>query len=148
MGIIIVIVGAIVGAASAFIFNLFHWRIVEKRHAITAIGNALIEIISHLEESAIDYWLCADISNLKKLEISIKSYNKVNRKLISELNSKISNNVYTSTKVKLTNFGNEIFDLTTGGDFETEALKNEPVKAAKISLMCSSTKADILKMMY
>jgi hypothetical protein len=145
------IIASIVGAFSAFIFNIFHWQIVDKRNNLTSLGKLVDSTIQELEAKAVKYWVASEAIQLedkKSLEIEIKSYCLLNNKLIIEFNAKISDKASISTMHSLNSFKDDIYDLVTGGEFESVSRVSEPRKAGKISKMCTKARSEVLKTIH
>lgn len=138
---------AFTGALSAYLFNLFHWRMVEKKQKISRTGGALNSLINELEIIAIDYWVKGYVEENKNeihvTEISIKSKLFIISKYIKNITSKLNSNEMKSTKQKLENFNSGIFDLVTGDKFESKSRKASKSMALLISKRCSIIKAEL-----
>lgn len=135
---------AFIGAFSAYLFNLFHWSMVEKKKKISNMGLSLDFLIKDLESIAVDYWVQDfEKKSLKKMhasEISIKSNIRLISKYIVLLIPKL-NTKDTAIKQKFNEFSLEIFDIATGDDFESKNRKASKSKAAKIAFRCSDIRA-------
>jgi hypothetical protein len=136
---------AFVGAFSAYLFNLFHWRMVEKKLKVSRIGLALDMLVKELESTAVDYWTQdfkeENHQQIHTAEIAIKSKIRLISRYIRLITPKLNTNKTTSTKQKLEDFGLEIFDLVTGDEFESKARKSSKPKAMKIAIRCSDIRA-------
>jgi hypothetical protein len=138
---------AILGALSAFLFNYFHWRIVRKTDKLYNVGSELKDLIKDLEDEALRYWVSSYASSRKEdvsiSEISIKSMIRqveLQTKTLIELSGEKKLN---SKKEKIENFPSEIFDLITGGDFESKSRVPSNVTAMKVAKKCSDARANI-----
>lgn len=139
-----------IGAFSAYIFNFLHWKMVDKRNKLSKIGESLNILIKDLEVCAIEYWT-KDYNELEQhqinvLEISLKSRLLLIPKYILILNAELAGldrKKHTLTTNKLTEFGCQIFDLVTGGEFESKQRKASKSKAMRISSQCSNVRAKI-----
>lgn len=136
------IVPAFAGAFAAYLFNYFHWQMVEKRQVKSNLSTALCDCIKELEDASVKYWLTASDSNSqiesKQIEISIKSQLTIMRAHISRLGKSDNESETVST---LDEFSDEIYDLITGGEFESTSRPESPNIASKISKKCTKARA-------
>ncbi|MDN7137894.1 hypothetical protein J6J34_06710 [Pseudidiomarina sp. 1ASP75-14] len=117
-----VLLGAIVGAFSAFVFNLLLWFISRKAAKKDATQQILLETLEPALEEAIEYWSGSFSGNqAKKLlsEAKLKLLVKAQTTLIDNFTNSFSKKLLTSNKVTLENFKSEAFELVTGGSFES-----------------------------
>jgi len=138
---------AILGAFSAYLFNYFHWRMVRKKDNVNNIGMELIGLIEELEETALRYWIrpydkdqkeeiLVDEIRIKTIVRQIDKQAKILKKIN---NSKMGRN----EKECIEQFPPKIFDIVTGGDFESKKRKSSKGRAMKISKSCSDVKSNI-----
>ncbi len=135
------------GAFSAYLFSLFHWRMVERKQKISRTGLVLNTLIGELEIIAIDYWIKDYVeenkSDIHATEIFIKSKIFLISKYIKNITPKLNSNEMKDTKQQLENFNSAIFDLVTGGKFESKSRKSSKSVAMLISKRCSIIKAEL-----
>ena len=138
---------AFVGAFSAYLFNLFHWRVLEKKKKISNIGVQLTTLINELESIAVQYWLHdyakERLQQSSIAEISIISKLRLITRYIGLITPELKKGTTASGKQKLEDFGLDIFDLITGDEFESIDRKASKPKAMKISKKCSDIRAVI-----
>lgn len=138
---------AFIGALSAYLFNHLHWRIVRKTNKSYSTGTDLIDLIQKLEEEALKYWVSSYNSSKKEeilvSEITIKS-------MIRQIHSqtKVLVNIVDKKKIihkkkQINNFPYEIYDLVTGGEFESRSRNPSKRKAMRIAKRCSDARANI-----
>lgn len=132
---------AIIGACSAYAFNFFHWKMVEKKKKESDICLALISLIGELESLTVDYWTQDYKEDDQKAEIYIKSKIRLVVRYINNFSKKNKTNKTIDINAELDKFGLDIFDLITGDDFESKQRKASKQKAMKISYQCSDIKA-------
>lgn len=139
------LIAAIVGAFSAYIFNLLHWK---KVHSIEKRKNIIFEIeklTDGIEKLSVNYWL-VDYSpdsagELKLKEISIKSYLRIIINFCRFLNeNNIPSNLDTLTS--------ELYEFCSGGDFESIQRKKCENTATNISITCAEIRLDLSKSLY
>lgn len=129
------IISATVGAFSASAFNYFHWKMVEKKHKESEYLAILSKVIAELEDLSLEYW--------------IKDANDEDSKNEAYLKSKLwFLQKYTRLKKdkELNDFVSEMYDLITGGDFETKNRKASNAKAIKISKKFSDIKVYVYRL--
>lgn len=139
---------AIIGAFSAYLFNYFHWRMVRRKDKLSGIFFAFNSLIKEFESIAIEYWLidynAKQMQHLNMLEVSIKSRVRLINRYTRLLRSKKLTPVYNvSILDKIENFGDAVFDLATGGEFESKNRVSSKSTAIKISNLCSDIRAQI-----
>lgn len=139
---------AFVGAFSAYIFNYFHWRMVEKKQKLTKVSEAMMSLITELEKTSVDYWMQGyDKDNqpqLQATEVSIKSKLRLVSRYTKIIKPYLKNKAATSNKQKLKDFESDIFDWASGEDFESTSRKASKATAMKISNLCSDIKSSII----
>ncbi len=138
---------ALVGALSAFLFNHIHWRVVRKINNSYSTGAELVELIQELELEALKYWVSSYDRNTKE-EISISEI-KI-KSIIRQINTQtmtlieiINNRKIKAKKDQIYIFPSEIYDLVTGGDFESKSRKSSKRRAMRIAKRCSDARANI-----
>ena len=143
---------AFVGALSAYLFNLFHWRTVAKREKLSGVGNALTILIDKLESTAVEYWIreCKEENKEidRAMEISLKTKTRLVARYVDLFVSGHKDNATWKDLQKLRSFKGEIFDVVTGEEFESRSRKASKAKALKISNLCSDATALIVSLDY
>ena len=138
---------AFIGAFSAYLFNLFHWSMVEKKQKVSRSSLALSLLIKDLETTAVDYWIQGFKEKKHKkihaAEISIKSKIRLVSKYIVLITPELNTQKTEYIKQKLEEFMLEIFDLVTGDEFESKTREPSKYKATKIAIRCSDIRAVI-----
>jgi hypothetical protein len=147
-----IVLGAVLGALSAFLFNLLNLAIVRRRNKRESLAKGIIETIILLEDEAIGYWLqsAAEMSAVdrRKSEIMIKAKFKSipsqTRKLYAAMFKTKKNKIIIH---KCLTALESLYDEATGGDFETNDRRASSSKASKITTICNeliSTLTDAL----
>ncbi len=144
------IIVTLVGAFSAYLFNMFHWRMVHKTQQESLVYTALLELIKEIEEIAVDYWL-RSYSKGKKADINgdevrIKSRLRLMSRYVKEISSMSKSRRLESRREKVSEVAVDIFELITGDDFESASRKASRIKATQISYKCADIKATILSL--
>jgi len=137
----------VIGAFSAYLFNFFHWKMVEKRNKVSKIGVTLSALISDLESVAVDYWIkdykAEDKQQTQATEVLLKSKLRLVSRYIKIIFRELNTKKTESINQKIKKFGLEIFDLVTGDEFETTIKKASKQKATLISNQCTDVRAII-----
>lgn len=137
---------AIVGAFSAYLFNYFHWKMVEKKRAVSQITGELNALIQGLETNSVKYWVQdyreKDKEEINATEVVIKSNLRLINHYIMDFRL-ILNIDKNNLGRQLEDFHVDIFDLITGDDFESTVRKSSKSRAMKISSRCSDIRAKI-----
>lgn len=148
------IIGAIVAAVAVFYANFFYFRHVNTNNKKAHFANVILSLLDDFEKSSTKYWISEKIIDKRKkdnneiemqmLEVKIKSEFKVLRESLESFCDLLlpseKNHVDDITK-----FSDDVFDICTGGDFETENKKSEKKITFYISQQCSSLKSILLK---
>jgi hypothetical protein len=146
-GVVIAITGALSGAIAAFLFNWLYSSRTTKRDNLIKLASSLNEKIEVLESSARTYWLIPYSQKLAlKLnaqEIKIKSNLKAVRILSRSFSSRINRTKNQTLVSEITDYTDNIYDLITGGEFESKDRKASINTATKISNSSSVIRAKI-----
>lgn len=136
-----------VGAFSAYLFNLLHWKMVERKRIESRIYEALVALIEDLESMSIKYWVqdykVQEKEEIYAVEVALKSKIRLITHLIRDVKLKLKSNKKNSIIHNLDEFHLVIFDLVTGDQFESKTRKASKTRAMKISFRCSDIKAKI-----
>lgn len=133
-------IAAIVGAFAAYSFNWLHWRQVRKQELLSDASKSLISLINELEKVSVDYWLRnSDSEKDKAAEARLISINSNIRAHMERL--KISQKNAKRESSCLDSFASEIYDITTGGQFESANRKASKGTVQKIVRKCGNAKA-------
>ncbi|HDL7195499.1 TPA: hypothetical protein PXQ92_004217 [Yersinia enterocolitica] len=131
---------AIVGALSAYLFNVLQQRSERKINKIKNISSSILDLISTLEDIAVRYWVTGYSSEHKdKISIDearIKSINLLIDKHIDIFLDNLNEKQKKQYKNTLKNFASDIFDKSTGGDFESIHRQKSQFIATSISKKC------------
>lgn len=135
------VVLAIVGALSAYLFNHLHWKMVEKVQARNSLLSVMSDAISRFESVAVAYWVRNQAQVDPEAEILIKARHRSILNQIELLTSEQNKIQYAALHTSLSDFSDEVFDVATGGDFESAARRASPNRAAQISRLSSDALA-------
>lgn len=128
----------VIGALLGYFFNRFHWSWTEKKKKTTESFSKIVTLISELETLSVDYWTKDHGEDDEKNEVYIKS--KI--RLLTKYTRAINTNDH-SIKNEIDNFVSDIFDLVTGGDFESKNRKASKTTAISISYKCADMNANV-----
>ncbi|PTB88468.1 hypothetical protein C9927_04050 [Pseudidiomarina aestuarii] len=122
-----VLIGAFVGALSAFIFNFILWKISQKSSKRDATRKILLDTLEVALEEAVEYWSGSLSRNSSKkilCEAKLKLFVKAQTTFIDNFTSDFSSRLTASNRTMLDNFKIEAFELVTGGQFESPVCKD------------------------
>lgn len=129
-------------ATAAFIYNKIHWHSVVKRETKTKLLESISDVVNELRTDAISYWLKGyskkSAKSLLEEEMRIKASLSIINSTITIYISKESWRRKKDVESKLRAFHNELFDIITGDDFETQGRKQDKGKVSAISTKCVS----------
>lgn len=142
---IVSITAAIVGAFSAYLFNFFHWRketkLIKKNELLKSAYNHILE----MENISIDYWTVdtasANKNVITKQEIKIKCLIRILIKY-----PRLFPNSFD--KKDFENMVDDLYELCTGGDFESSKRKKCDKTALNISLLCAEIRLNLTKIIF
>lgn len=134
------LISTICAATAAFIYNKIHWYSVVKRETRTNLLESISDVVNELRTDAISYWLKGysrkSAKSLLEEEMRIKASLNIINSTITIYASKISRRKKKDIEPKLRAFHDELFDIITGDDFETQGRKQDKGKVSAISTKC------------
>ncbi len=138
----------IVGAFSAFAFNFLHWHYANKMQKYSNLGKSLRIIIEDLEQISIDYWIRGYDKELEQ-EIQVKEAVMKSKILLIDKYSTLFMAGLIGPETKhckdaLAKFKAQIFELATGGNFESKMRAPSKDKALKIARECGKINAQLM----
>lgn len=147
---LIPVVTGLVVASAAFLYNKLHWYSVRKRESRIKVAESMIDLVTTLDEIAVDYWLknfSKRFSRESKMcEIKIKAHLNLFNSLVPSLCSEIASGKREENKTMFEGLHSEIYDLITGDDFESTSRKSDRVKADKISNKLLKLRVELVKL--
>ncbi|MDH0053813.1 hypothetical protein [Pantoea ananatis] len=141
---------ALIGALSAFLFNIVQKRYEKSSVKLSKSGEATLSLIKELEAISVEYWLKGyddkDIEKSQLSEINIKAMLMTLDANIKTIIDNLPMVNKTENKTYLRDFSSGIYDLASGGDFESTSRRANRRTASKIARKCSDAKAMLLKL--
>ena len=151
-GVTTVIYSALVAAFAAFIFNYFHWRIVARNERHSIVGNLLLSQIEDIEKISVEYWLQPyngnNSTDLACMESTIKSLHGAIRISVSIYIKKIPRQSQKELEKQLDKFVGKLFDVATGGDFQTKSHSASRVRANQLLALCNNIKSKLAVVIF
>jgi hypothetical protein len=148
------IIGAIVAAVAVFSANYFYLRHVNTNNKKAHFANVVLSLLGDFEQSSTKYWISEKVNDkrnkgqnkieMQMLEVKIKSEFTVLRESL-EAFCELLLPSQKKHMDDITKFVDEVYDIATGGDFESENKKSEKRITFYISQQCSSLKSILLK---
>ncbi|EKN6225362.1 TPA: hypothetical protein ACPY5Y_004240 [Yersinia enterocolitica] len=127
-------------ATAAFMYNKIHWYSVVKRENKTKLLESISDVVSELRVDAINYWLRGyskkSAKSLLEEEMRIKASLSIINSTITIYVSTISKRRKKEVEPKLREFHDELFDIITGDEFESQSRKQDKSKVSAISTKC------------
>ncbi|ELC6413592.1 hypothetical protein [Enterobacter hormaechei] len=134
------LISTVCAATAAFIYNKIHWHSVVKRETKTKLLESISDVVNELRTDAISYWLKGyskkSAKSLLEEEMRIKASLNIINSTITIYVSQISLLKRKGIEGKLRAFHNELYDIITGDDFETQGRKQDKGKVSAISTKC------------
>ena len=134
------LISTVCAATAAFIYNKIHWHSVVKRETKTKLLESISDVVNELRTDAISYWLKGyskkSAKSLLEEEMRIKASLNIINSTITIYVSQISLLKRKGIESKLRAFHNELYDIITGDDFETQGRKQDKGKVSAISTKC------------
>ena len=160
-------VSAVAAAFAAYIFNLIHWQTTRKKEKLSILVDETEGLIKELGEVSVGYWLKSrendNSAEFKHIEIRIKSTHQsivksnsllsneienTNKNLIRKMLTRKTQNTTKDLLDNLNEFLDEIFDLITGGDFESYPREPDNIRATRISSKCAGIQSTIKNLSF
>lgn len=150
--IILLIIGAVVAALTASIFNLLNWRIINRNEKRSVMGKLLVDQIDLFEKISIEYWmqpyekikdfdLCCMEARIKSLHSSVRANSKIYSLLLPK-------SLQTIIRTRFNDFEEKSFDVATGDDFESKKRKASKDKANQMLVLCHVIRSSLLSEIY
>ncbi|MEH8110183.1 hypothetical protein ACEUC8_12445 [Aeromonas veronii] len=140
------VLGALVAAIAAFLFNIAYWRKLNKENFKSHYANICLEHLTTFEKAALQYWISnktnENAQEMQLLEVKIRSTFIVLKSSLDNLSNVV---VDPADKASISTFTTTIFDVATGGNFESSVKKTERNTCLKISKECSKIMTVILR---
>ncbi len=134
------LISTMCAATVAFIYNKIHWHSVIKREAKTKLLESISDVVNELRTDAISYWLKGyskkSAKSLLEEEMRIKASLNIINSTITIYVSQVPKFKRKQVESKLRSFHDELFDIITGDDFETQTRKQDKGKVSAISTKC------------
>jgi Zn-dependent protease with chaperone function len=136
----VTVVGAFSGAFAAYFFS----RIMKKQSQSAVAAKRLCDLIDSLEDVASKYWLSGSDDTVRRQlelqEIQMKSLHKLIRRYVRLLKtSKIDDEIAK----KLDVFTTLIFNVATGGEFESRERQSSYKTASQVASICADARVDL-----
>lgn len=142
------IISGISAALAAFLFNYFNWRYLKKINRIAHFSNICISILNSFEDASLNYWLNEKNSSnkldMEKLEIHISSTFRTLRRTTDVFCESLNLND-KSDSIKIKNIIKELFDASTGGEFEAISRHSSKSVATSTTILCCGAKSILYK---
>lgn len=150
-----ILTSAVLIAFAAYVFNYLHWLQVEKKKKTSLKGKILIQTIDKLKDISIDYW-SMDHSSQNADQIRKKKIDEINIRslclLVSSLNDEFLTVLPSKTDsdklIRVREFPSRLFDLSSGGEFETTNKKADFQRCSKLSVECHKVISIIGSLIY
>lgn len=139
----VILFSALLGAFSAFIFNLVYWFLTRRANKKDSLIKRAIYLIDELEQELIEYWAETSGRNYK-LEI------RINAKFVLLLKIFDIIKIYSfckrnkSAMFYMINTIDVLYDMATGGEFETSNRCRNPT----IARDCASYMSDLKSKLF
>ncbi|WP_338570651.1 hypothetical protein VRB37_16860 [Erwinia billingiae] len=138
------LISTLCAATAAFFYNRLHWYFVNKRERRTKIVEALVEIVGELRVDSVSYWLKGysrkASKDLLNEEMRIKSSLQIMNSSIDDYIERVPVWGRGKIEVSMKSYHDELYDVITGDDFESQGRKVDKAKAAQISNKCAAFK--------
>lgn len=146
--ILLLILGAIIAAITAFVFNWLNWRIINKNDNRSVLGRTLVDLVDRFENISIEYWMqpykAGNDPALSCMEATIKSTLTSIRSSSKIFESKLPTKFQKEIGVKFKAFEEQSFDVATGDNFASKDRVASKENATKILILCNSIRTSIL----
>ncbi|WP_036301757.1 hypothetical protein [Methylotenera sp. L2L1] len=151
------IFAVLLGSFAAYSFTRYHWAHAEKKKKEAESFNKISNLISEIEEIAVEYWTKDHSQEDIKNEVKLKSKFKLLTRYVKYVEEKrepklmqlsrylkIVNVKQGSIKKELEQFNSKLYDLTTGDEFESIHREAAKSTASRVSFLCAEMKGTLL----
>ena len=144
------VIGALVAAFAVFVFNSIYFKKINAINKKAHYANTTLKLIEYFEETSTNYWISERVKDqrrknvnnkeMKLLEIKIKSEFLVMRISLERFCELLPSNDSSDSK-KISSSVDELYELATGGEFESEDKKSSVKVTKEIAKKCAFLKA-------
>lgn len=142
-----ILFGALFSVLAAFVFNFLYWRLKERKEKLFARVNEAKVALEDFEINASNYWSCNYDKEKPQAYVIQEAKIKANHLiLMSTFEKHIQPFVEPSQKKLSTKILSEIdglFDISTGGDFESSSRMANPKTVSDIIKRCARIKTQL-----
>lgn len=141
------VISALVATFAAFIINYLYWRKVNRYNLLSHYADFSIDQLISFKNICIKYWIQDGKQNNSDLVSSevvmITSYASLNKSIvmISELIPK----KYIEDVKEMESLIQEVYDVSTGGDFQSINKGVDKKRAMKVSRLCLELQTILIK---
>lgn len=141
------IISALVATFAAFFINYIYWRKVNRYNLLSHYADFSIDQLLGFKDICIKYWIQDGGVNNSDLVASevvmITSYQSLNKgiEMISDLIPK----KYREDVEKMKRLIEEVYDVSTGGDFQSINKGVDKKRAMKVSRLCLELQSILIK---
>lgn len=138
---VVAIFVALLGAASAYLFNHLHWTTVSRKEKVAAQLAGISALISSFENVAVSYWVSAQSPASLEAQVLIKARHRAIVKQRGVLAKILSDGKHLPLHRQLSRFSDDVFDVATGGDFESANRQASESTATAIAVFVADIQA-------
>jgi len=140
------IISGIVVAVVIVGINFWHLSRVNKKNSCSHYTSTLLVLVKEFEELALDYWM-KNKTNRNKTEMILSEFKMKSE--FSSIQETVKFAIPLIDKVKdrdaLTLLTSQLYDISTGGEFESSSRKMNKSAAQKISRLCTKIKVILIR---
>ena len=145
-------VSAVAGAFAAYMFSRLQWKIAQRQSALSEGATELLSLITQLENMVVEFWLVDAVSLTAPIRIGnqlkIKSLLMLIIRYSNGLQSVKMTKSHTVSAARLEELVSNLYDLATGGDFESLRRQASRETAAKLTTQCAEAKSSVHKLLH
>lgn len=146
------VVSAFAGAFAAFLFSFMQWKISLKKESLNAGANEMLSIVADLESVATRYWLssAAEIGDPEShaTELKIKNLLKLLARYSGGLKKLPAKPNIRDVACRVDRLVSDVFELATGGGFESPSRVAEKDVASAIAGRCMEIRGSLYKIIH
>ncbi len=150
IALIVAVFSAVAGAGAAFCFSFLQSKLLQRSNSICAWAREIQSLVVAFEEVATQYWL-RSAATIPEDQRRIQEYQITHlARMIAETSDTL-NRLPKQAEVrqvtqKIQSTASELFDMATGGEFESPNRECCQTTANEIGLRCSVLRISLLKL--
>jgi hypothetical protein len=144
---LVAIVGALSSVIAAFLFNVIYWKVIDVKKRVSSEVAKIEIVLDRFEKTATEYWMYPYNSQKAKGILIKEMRMKADLRLLRDSQKKISNQLFrqitrTQFNTTMNHLIGDLYDGSTGGDFEATQRKADLKRCGEIIRLCTQIRVE------